>query len=915
MRMENWLYSVPLRFRSLFRRARVEQELEEELQYHLERKTEEYLAQGMTPEQARQAALRSMDGLTQRREECRDMRGVSFLENTIQDIRYGLRVLAKSPGFTAVAVVTLALGIGANAVVFGVLNALILRPINVPRAEDFYGIQRGDEHFSGQSYPDYLDMRDRNRSFDGLAAYSFAETGLDTGQNPSRSWAQALSGNYFDILGIQPYLGRLFHRSDEHGQNSAPYIVLSYDYWHNHFSDDRGAVGRVVRLNKHPFTIIGVAPPEFHGTLLFFFPDFYVPMVNLEQVDGSNNFDARGSRWVFMVMGHLKAGVTREQAVADLNSIGGWLAKNYPKDDGPVSFSLVRPGLYGDFLGRPVRAFVTALMLLAGLILLAACANLGSLFAARAADRGREVALRLALGATRSRILRGLFTESVMIALMGGAAGLAGSVMLLRALSVWRPLPRFPIHVPVHPDARVYGIALLLALVSGILFGIVPVRQVLRSDPYQIIKAGPTATVGRRITVRDLLLVVQVAICAVLVTSSMVALRGLTRSLSANYGFEPRNAMLVNTDLKMAGYSGEQIPAMQKRMIDAMKTIPSVKSVGVASVPPLDQAVESSLVYADEATDMRPSQAAARAMTFSVSPEYFQAAGTALLSGRIFTWHDDKNAPRVAIINREFARKALGRAALRLGRSSLPESTEKPGQTASRGDPGSSDGAIGKYFKLRSGSRIQVVGIAEDGKYTSLTEEPRPAMFLPILQSPASESFLVVRTDRDPRPLAGSIRTALRELDAELPAFMQTWEQNLGGALFPSMVATVSLGVMGLMGAMLAVTGIFGMAAYSVSRRLRELGIRIALGAQGKEVLQAALGRALKLLALGSVSGMLLGILASRVLALIVYEATPRDPLVLAGVVVSMSALGLAATWIPARRAMSVDPVRLLREE
>jgi predicted permease len=767
------------------------------------------------------------------------------------------------------------------------LNALILRPINVPQAESFYGIQRADEHFSGQSYPDYLDMRDRNRSFDDLAAYAFAETGLDTGQNPSRSWAQALSGNYFDVLGIQPYLGRFFHRSDERGQNSAPYIVLSYDYWHNHFSDDRAVVGRVVRLNKHPFTIIGVAPPEFHGTLLFFFPDFYVPMVNLEQVDGSNKFDLRGSRWVFMVMGHLKARVTKEQAVADLNSIGGWLAKNYPKDDGPVSFSLVRPGLYGDFLGRPVRAFVAALMLLAGLILLAACANLGSLFAARAADRGREVALRLALGATRSRILRGLFTESVMIALMGGAAGLAGSVLLLRALSVWRPLPRFPIHVPVHPDARVYGIALMLALVSGILFGIVPVRQVLRSDPYQVIKAGPTATVGRRMTVRDLLLVVQVAICAVLVTSSMVALRGLTRSLHANYGFEPRNAMLVNTVLNMAGYGGEKIPAMQKRMIDAMKAIPGVKSVGLVSAPPLDQEVESSLVFADETTDLRPSQAAARAMSFDISPEYFQAAGTALLSGRAFTWHDDKNAPRVAVINREFARKALG----------------------------STDGAIGKHFKLRSGARIQVVGIAEDGKYTSLTEEPRPAMFLPILQSPASGSFLVVRADRDPRQLAGSIRSALRELDAALPSFVQTWEQDLDGALFPSMVATVSLGVLGLMGAMLAVTGIFGIAAYSVSRRMRELGIRIALGAQDKEVLQAALGRALKLLAVGSVAGMLLGILASRVLALIVYEATPRDPLVLAGVVVSMSALGLAATWIPARRAMSVDPVRLLREE
>lgn len=887
MRMEHWLYSLPLRFRSLFRGWRVEQDLDDELQYHLERKTEEYIAQGLTPEQSRWAALRAMDGLTQRKEECRDARRVNAIEDTVRDIRHGLRVLAKSPGFTAVAVLTLALAIGANSVVFGMLNALILRPLNVPQARNFYGIQRGDEHFSGQSYPDYLDLRNRNRSFDGLAAYAFAETGLDTGQNPSRTWIQVLTGNYFDVLHIQPYLGRFFHASDEHGPNSAPYIVLSYDYWHNHFLGDRGVVGRVVRLNKHPFTIIGVAPPEFHGTLLFFFPDFFAPMVNLEQIDGSNNFNARANRWLFMAMGHLKPGVTKEEAVAELNSIGSWLAKTYPKEDSPVSFSLVRPGLYGDFLGRPVRAFVAALMLLAGLILLAACANLGSLFAARAADRGREVALRLALGASRNRILRGLFTESLMIASMGGAAGLLSSLVLLRGLSVWRPIPRYPIHVPLHPDAKVYGIALLLALVSGLLFGIVPVRQVLKADPYLVIKAGPAAKLGRRLAVRDLLLVVQVAICALLVTSSMVAVRGLARSLRANYGFEPRNAMLVNTVLDMAGYSGDKAPAMQKRMMEAMATIPGVTSVGLVSAPPLDQGVNSVLVFADGMADLRPSNSAARVMTFDVSPEYFHAAGTALLSGRMFTWHDDQNAPPVAVINRECARKIFG----------------------------SVSNAMGGYYKLSKGTRIQVVGIAADGKYETLTEEPQPAMFLPLLQSPSSETWLVIRSDRDPRQLTGAIRSTFRELDAALPLFIQTWKRNLDGALFPTLVATVSLGVMGVMGAMLAVTGIFGMAAYSVSKRLRELGIRMALGAQRKEVLQAGLGRALKLLALGSAAGLTLGILATRILASIVYQATPRDPLVLAGVVLAMSLLGLLASWIPAQRALSLDPVTLLREE
>jgi predicted permease len=527
-------------------------------------------------------------------------------------------------------------------------------------------------------------------------------------------------------------------------------------------------------------------------------------------------------------------------------------------------------------------------MLLAGLILLAACANLGNLFAARAADRGREVALRLALGASRNRILRTLFTEALLISLMGGTVGLLGSVALLRWLSVWQPVPRFPMHVPVIPDANVYAIALALALVSGFLFGIVPVRQVLRANPYQIVKGGSTGTVGRRITVRDLLLAAQIAICAVLVTSSLVAVRGLARSLHSNFGFEPRNAMLVNTNLAMAGYRGDEAAAMQKRMRDAVETIPGVKAVGLVDNPPLAEGWKPAFVFTDRTTDLRPANAAATVINYGISPEYLDAAGTALLVGRPLSRHDDKDAPRVALVNRFFADKIFG---------SVPN-------------------AMGGYYKTKDGARIQVVGVVEDGKYTTnIAEDPQAAMFLPILQSPSSETWLVVRSSRDPRQLAEAIRNTLRDLDAELPFFIQTWTQGMDGALFATRVATVSLGVLGIMGAMLSVTGIFGMAAYSVSRRLRELGIRLALGARRKEVLQAALGRAFKLLAVGSAAGLLLGILASRVLAHIVYQATPRDPLVLFGVIVAMLLLGLLATWIPAQRALSVDPLTLLREE
>lgn len=873
-------------FGNLFHHSEIEEDMEEELRSHVQHRADDLERSGLPRAEAERRARLEFGGQDKFKEECHEALAGSLIDTLIQDIRVSLRVLRKSPGFAIIAIATLALAIGANAVVFSVLNAFILRPLDVPRAESFYAVWRANST-AYESYPDYLDLRDRNHSFEALIGYSVGLVGLDTGDNPSRAWIYEATGNYFDALGIQPYLGHFFHASDEHGANSAPYIVLSYHFWHTNFHDDRGVVGRVVQLDKHPFTIIGVAPPNFHGTLLFFHPAFFVPIMNQEQVDGTNNLDSRKVRSVFMVMGHLKPGVTRAQAIADLNSIGSYLEKTYPKEDAHMSFTLANPSLYGDYLGRPVRAFMTGLMLLAGLILLAACANLGSLFAARATDRAREVALRLALGSSRRRILSQVFTEAVLVSLAGGALGLWGGIVLLRALSVWEPFGRWPANLPVMPDAKVYAVALFLALASGFLFGAVPVRQILRTNPYEVVKLGSTGPVGRKITIRDLLLVGQISICAVLVTASMVAVRGLIRSLHGNFGFEPQNAMLADTDLKMAGYRGDRVPEMQKRIIDALVAIPGVDAVAIADQVPLGDGPGDSNVFTDKTTDMRPANAAARAYVFSVSADYLRTEGTTLLSGRGFSWHDDKNAPRVAVVNQEFARKMFG----------------------------SESNAIGGYFKLPDATRVQVVGIAENAKYERFTEDRQLAMYLPILQSPSSSTWIVLRSGRDPMQLATAMRKTLHELDPGLPVYVQTRYKELDTILFGPRMATVSLGVLGMMGAMLSITGIFGMAAYAVSKRLRELGIRIALGARRNEVLQSALGRAVKLLAVGSLAGLILGILASRVLAFIVYQATPRDPLVLAGVVLAMALLGVLATWIPAQRALSVDPLILLRDE
>ena len=804
----------------------------------------------------------------------------------LQDLRYALRQLRKSRGFTITAVLTLAMAIGANAVVFSVLNGLILRPLNVPEPQSLYGIQRAEDKELGQSYPDFVDLRDRNHSFEAVTGYGVVQAALDTGSNPAMVWGVEAGGNYFDALRIQPYLGRFFHASDERGQNSAPYMVLSYAYWHSHFHDDRGVIGRVIQLNKYPYTILGVTPPNFRGTLVFFSPQFFVPIVQEEQAVGWSGLNDRASRSVLVVMGHLKKGVNPAQATADLNSIGAYLERTYPKEDAKMTYSLGRPNLLGDQISRPFQAFLAGLLLLAVLILLAACANLGSLFAARAADRSREVAVRLALGSSRRRILRGLFTEAVLISLLGGALGLWASIAFLRWLSEWQPFGNFPMHAPVTPDGLVYAIAFLLTLVSGFLFGAVPVSQVLRASPYEVVKTGSLVRMDRRITAKDVLLAIQIAICAVLVTSSIVAVRGLEHAMHSNFGFEPQKSILVAADLHTAGYSGDRLPPIQKRLLDTLAAIPGVESVGITDALLLND-THTSNVFRDRATDLRPANAAATPFMYQVSPDYLRAEGTTLLAGRNFTWHDDPGSPRVAIVNPEFAYRLFG----------------------------SVQDALGGYYKMPDGTSVQVVGVTEEGKYGTLTEEPQAAMFVPLLQWPSSSQWVVARAISDPQQIAPAIRDALHQFDPALPINVESRYDEMATSLFPSQIATVALGIMGGIGAMLAITGIFGMAAYSVSKRLRELGIRVALGAQRKEILRAALGRAFKLLAFGSMAGLVLGLLASRVLALIVYEATPRDPLVLAGVVLSMALLGLLATWIPARRALSVDPMILLREE
>lgn len=809
-----------------------------------------------------------------------------FVDSLWRDVHYSARQLRRSPGFAVTAILTLALGIGANVVVFGVLNSLVLKSAGVPQPDRLYQIVQKQQGDDSESYPDYVDYRRLNHTFSGIAAYSLDEAGFSTGKWAVKSWAGEVSGNYFDVLDAQPELGRLFHQSDEHGPNSAPYIVLSDHFWRMRLHADPGVIGMTVELNKHVFTIIGVAPRSFHGSDVFMWPDLWLPMVNEQQIEAWDFLSTRYNHSINLV-GKLKPGVAPAKASDDLNAIAAQLGKEYPRTDAGMGARLVAAGWMGDALGGPAHAFLLGIMTLAGLVLLAAGANLGGIFAARTADRGRELAIRLAIGGSRRHILRQLLTESVIVSLAGGLAGTIFAAGLLRVLSGWQPFTYLPIRVTVDPDVRVWGLALALSLGSGMFFGLLPMRQVWRTSPMQAMKGGARALKFRRFATRDLLLGVQIVLCTLLVTASLVAFQGMKRAVHAPLGVEPQGVVLAETDLHMGGYKEAQLLPIEKRILSEVERIPGVTAVGSAdSVPLYLSGGDTWQIYRQGTTDFRPVNIAFTARVFAVSPGYLHAAETPLLAGRNITWEDDAKSPRVAMVNETFVRRMFG----------------------------ASSGVGGRFMDV-GGTSYQIAGVVEDGKYTSLTERPQPAMFLPMAQNPMSEMTLVVRSRLTSGELAPTLAGVLAGIDPNVPFVIQSWPTALAPVLFPARVATVALGLMGMLAAMLAVTGIFGMAAYSVSKRMRELGIRVALGARATRLMTSALGRPLVLLFVGSVAGLALGVIASTLLAAIVYQATPRDPVVLGGAVATMIALGAIALWIPARRALRIHPAGLLREE
>lgn len=770
------------------------------------------------------------------------------------DVRYAVRALRRTPAFTTAVLLTLALGVGANSVVFSFLDALVLRPLPIDRPDEVVFVQTGDNYTT--SFPRYRDLRDRNRTLAGLAAYRVTPMAIDTGAGAQQAWGYLATGNYFDLLGLRPAAGRFFHTGDDVAPGAAPYAVLSHAYWQQQFNGDPGIVGKTVRINRLPYTVLGVAPPGFHGTEVIFRPDLWVPMMMQAQIEGRSWLEVRNTSNT-MVIGRLRPGTSREQAEADLTNVATVVASEHRERNASPRVILVKPGLIGTLLRGPTTAFAAAVMALATLVLFAACANLASLLTVRTMDRVRELAIRLSVGATQRQIVRQLGVEVLLICLLGGALGIALASLLLTAFGRWRaPLPFIQVDASPRPSTIVFGLA--ATLVVALLATLAPARRVTRSDPAALVRHTPGPAGRRRWSSRDLILGGQAALCCVLVTASLVSARGLMQALSMPVGLDPRGLVSSSFDLGLAGYTTDEGRALQQRAIDTIRSLPGVTEAAYASAVPLTVDQSTTGVYAESPADLRRA-AQTSAAYYHVSPGYFRVVRTRVLAGREFSDLDTPTGPRVAIVNETFARRVIGTA-----------------------------DAVGRRFRVGPGPEglREVVGVVEDGKYFALSEAPRATVFWPANARYSSSTVLIVRSALADAEVVTQVRRAIRKLDPNVPLIAEgPLSASLGFAFLPARAASIALGAFGVLALTLAVIGMHGLAAHSVTARIHEIGVRVAIGAPAHRVLTAVLGRTAVVLGAGAFAG------------------------------IAAAVAGVTATWVPAHRAISIDPVRTLRAE
>jgi predicted permease len=813
------------------------------------------------------------------------------MDRLFQDLIVSFRRLRSSPGFTIAAILTLALGIGANTTIFSLVNAVVFRPFGVEHQNElaFFNMHLPKAEFPSLSYPNYKDYRDRNTVLSGLALYRIIPLNLSRGAGEnSRLWGYEVSGNYFDMLGVKPFRGRVLHPEDDVNRGGHPLAVITYNCWQRRFAADPDIAGKKVKVNGLDYTVLGVTPKNFVGTELIFTPEIFVPVAMSKQLEGYDWLDGRGNGNAF-VLGRLKPGVSMKTAEASINVIASQLGRDYPDDNMGVTIVLSPPGMAGTYLRGAITGFSAVLMVVAGMVLLIACVNLASLLLARAADRRKDTAIRLALGASRYNLMRQLLTESLVLAVAGGTAGILLAYWLTDLVNAWTP----PIDVPVIPhvmiDVRVLLFGAAVTLITGLLFGLVPALQSTRSTLAGAMRNDAPSDKLRRVSLRDLLVTSQVALSVVLLIGSVLVVRSLQHALTLHLGFEPQHAAVVSFDVGLQGYDEARGREFQRRVLDKVRALPGIQAAGLIDGLPLTLNISNSSVQMEgKATDHAIDLPLAN--WYVISPGYMQAAQTKLIAGRDIDARDTKDKPLVVLVNEAFARQVV------------------PGQDA-----------VGKRFRQGTSSKspwIQIAGVVEDGKYRSLGESPSPTVFQPMEQSWRSNTTLVARSPMSEADTAGQLRRAVGELDPSLTIYEAgSLTSELALALFPAKLVAVVLASFGLLAVVLAATGVYGIMAYAVSRRTREIGIRMALGAAPAQVLRVVLMRTAVLLGIGTVLGLAMSYASGQFFGQILYGVSAHDPLTYASAVSLMVLVAFVACWVPARRAIKVDPLTALRTE
>jgi predicted permease len=900
MRMEHWWFTGPLRLKSILRGRRVERELDEELQFHLDHKIEEGIASGLSPREARYAAIRAMDGLEQRKEEMRDMRRIHWLTDFVDDAYYAIRNLRRTSGLTAFVVITLALGIGMSAAVFSMLDGLIFRPYPVPHPGSvvtLVGTSR-DNSFDDFSYREYLDIRRGTKSYDGAIANGALQGvgfSAEPGATPRVKAGMLVSGNYFRVLHVEPQLGRGFRDEEDETAGRDAMVVLGPDFWKHEFASDPSVVGRLVRLNGTDFTVIGVAPDTFPGMEIFLRPDFYMPLAMarvFSTTPQKNFFEDRDDREL-TVSARLKAGATVQQARSELAVLAQGFERAYPKlnrDRGAAvrtQFEMRTRGDAGEW------KFIVIFAVLALAVLLVACTNVAGLLLSRAQTRTREIAIRLAMGAGRFRLIRMLLTESLMLASLGGLAGIAvayGAIRFFHTLAIPAELP---VTLPFQLDRRVLLANLALSVLSAIACGLAPALQSTRADLVNGLKsadADAAAGIGRkRLWGRNVLVVAQVSMSLLLLTASFLMMRGFHNGVVTT-GFAKDHLLVSRFDPRLVQYNRAQTQQFYTLLAERVRATPGVQSAGFTQNPPLGLGAFDRLAFVPDGFQLPRDRENFTATMDTVDEGFFPTMGIAILRGRGVQASDTADAPRVAVVNEQFATHYWPNA-----------------------------DAVGQHIRLdsRVGTSVEVIGVAQTVTYRQTFERPTDFVYVPLAQHPVARMALLLRSNGDPRQLIEPLKDVVRALDANLPiSETRTYEDVYRyNAVEGPGVGIHLVGTMGAVGLLLAISGLYGLVAYNVSRRTREIGIRIAIGAGPSDVLRLVMGKGLVLVGTGTAIGLVMGLALERLMNSMLFNAGGVDIVAYVVIVPSLLLATLLATYVPARRASRIAPTQALRYE